>query len=510
MNSIHQHTRHFLTGSLVTLAAALTNVAPFTIASAQTTVTAAHTPQKVGERVRGTALTGLPGLSRVATAGAMAPGAWLSLFAGYGFSGAIIDMDDSHHRGAGGFAASFRPVEWLGLALRLDGRYEKHLEVPNGTDDGWVGDPRLYGRVGKDIGSIKLGGQLGLWFPGQNAPSLVFDAISIDLVGLVSFAPSSAKWSIHGNGGFRVDRSAKSIDNAAALSDADRLGLQISDSNAVLLGVGASYQFGKLDVFGEWSWDRLVGSDAPKPRRSPMRVGAGARLGLSSHLDVSLVSEVAVSKRPPVTATAPLVPIDPTVTVMAGITYRLPYKRPKPAKAIIIEPPPVAKKTAIVSGEVVGSTGKPIANAQISVLAQTTRVVSTDEGGKFRVEIVLEPDMGESIGVDVEAEGYKGKRLSVPLSADKPVEKRITLERHVPPGLLQGLIRSFSGEPLAATIEIQPGDIRATAGADGTFEVELPEGEYEVIVRHKGYQEQKRTVRIQSRGVVLHNVDMRQ
>jgi hypothetical protein len=77
-------------------------------------------------------------------------------------------------------------------------------------------------------------------------------------------------------------------------------------------------------------------------------------------------------------------------------------------------------------------------------------------------------------------------------------------------GQIRGLARSFSGEPIkAATIRIDPIGKELVVGQGGRFEVDVPPGEYDVIVKAPGYADQHRHVRVEANGVVVLDLDMR-
>src|SRR5690606_37349528 len=90
-------------------------------------------------------------------------------------------------------------------------------------------------------------------------------------------AGSGSKVGLFAHTGFRFDRSGRSADDADLLSDADRMSLGVSDSHAVLVGLGANLRGERTELFIETSLDYLVGSEAPGFRQSPMRAGGGAR-----------------------------------------------------------------------------------------------------------------------------------------------------------------------------------------------------------------------------------------
>ncbi len=459
-------------------------------------------PAHAQEEGVGDAFNALPGVARVGVAGPVSKGITVSAFAGYGYSDAIIADEDTHHRGLGGIAASFRFVDWLAFSLSLDGRYDKHFKAFNGegTDDGWVGNPRLFVRSGTLLSDrIKLGGQLGVWVPGESAPSIVFKAITLDFTAMGTYLLSK-HFSINANVGFRLDQSAESVDNADQLSDADRISLGVSDSHAVLLGTGATYRLGKLELLGEWTWDLLVGGDRPKALESPMRITAGARYDLSRDFTVQLLAEVGLSKRPDVAATDPLVPIEPRLGVFAGVIYRTPYARRKPTTEL--PPPPKKKEPATLQVTVKTADGLVLPGAKIQI--GDTQAV-TDAAGQY----THKTQKAETITITASAENYKAKTETVTTVLGEVLDISFELQEVVPPGQLRGVVQSFGGQPLQATIEIVTINKVAKADVDGTFEIDVPPGEYDVVVRADGYAEQKRRIRIEREGVTLLNVDLR-
>ena len=449
----------------------------------------------------------LPGVVRVNVAGPVPKGITLSGFAGYGYSNAILSTDDSHHRGIGGIAASFRFVDWLAFAINVDGRYDKHFRVSEGTgrDDGWVGNPRLLLRSGVQFDNgFRLGGQLGVWFPGESAPSLVLKATTFDVLATGTYAPPGSGWTVNLNAGARIDQSAKSVDNAAQLSDADRMSLGVSDSHAVLLGAGITYRVGALEFLVEGTWDLLVGGDAPSATESPIRVAGGARYDITRDFTALLVAEGGLSKRPPVSANDPLVPIEPRVTVLAGIQYRLPYaRRKKPIEKIEkVKPPPPPPKPVVLKIHVATAEGFPLAGAKIRI--EDTQVVTGAEGG---YEHTL--PKARTVTIVASADGYVEKSQQVDSKPGETKEINFRLDKVIPPGQLKGVVQSFGGTPLQATIRIDSIGVEVKAESDGTFEVDVPPGEYQVTVQADGYVDQTRTVRIEREGVTLLNVDLR-
>ncbi|HWN70602.1 MAG TPA: hypothetical protein VNM90_23340, partial [Haliangium sp.] len=238
-------------------------------------------------------LGALPGVYRVATAEPQDTGLAFHSAGGYGFASGVMGGDDVHHRLGGSLAASFRLLPWLAAGIRVDGRFDQHTglaSIDQEDDDGLVGEPRVLVHVGGSLNDAwHAGARLTVWLPGNEAPSVVAGAITPDAVAMLTYAPPGSALRLGLNAGFRLDRSAASAEDADLLSQADRLSLGVSDANAVLAGVGATYRLGSLELLGELTWDLLVGADAPALRGSPMRVAAGVRVPLLETLAAELV-----------------------------------------------------------------------------------------------------------------------------------------------------------------------------------------------------------------------------
>jgi hypothetical protein len=412
---------------------------------------------------------------------------------------------------------SLRLVEWLGLAVRLDGRYDKHTSVPGGgSDDGWVGDPRLLARAASKVSdSLGLGAQLTLWAPGSDAPSLVPSATSIDIIGMASYVPAEGAMTVSGNLGFRLDQSAESVDNPELLSAADRLALGASDSNALLLGIGATYQTGSVELLGEWTWDLLVGGDAPDAGDSPMRLSGGLRVMFSEALYGQFMVDLGLSGTPSVlNAMDPLAPALPKFGAMAGLHYR--FGGPKPEEQILLvddkddkddlpPPPPPKPEPAKFAGKLL-SGGVPLAGAKLTItVGDKSSEQTSGADGSF--------DFGEleagNGSITAELEGYEKLSQTVSLQPGQELTLDLTLERTLPPGQLRGFARSFRGKGLKATLTIAPSGEVVTTNDDGSFELDLPPGDYEVTVQADGFKEQVRQVKIDENGVTILNVDLR-
>jgi len=449
----------------------------------------------------------LPGLGRIAII-APVPVAWsLAWTSGYGYTESVMGDSDAHHRVGGSLAASMRLLRELAVAIRLDGRYDRHTGVPGSPgnpngDDGWIGDTRIVVRGGRSVAPrLHVGGEVVVWFPGERPMVPALDGTSVDLLGLAALSLSPAL-RVAVQGGARLDRSAESAPNADRLSQADRLALGISDSNAVLLGAGAGLHRGPLEAFAELSWDLLVGADAPAMTESPMRAGLGARYRLTDQWIVHAGLEVALSARPEVAAGKPLVPVEPRVAVTAGAIWQLggtSHRRALGAGSVVERD----RGGGTVRGRVLAPNGQPLAG--VHVRAGNVEAV-TDQDGRFELRGL---PAGEVI-VEIDAvPPYAARRTKVTVGDHAVVVGDVAVERALPPGQIRGVVRTMAGKPVAASVRVEPLDLTLQAGDDGAFRVDVPPGSYEVVITAPGLAPQRRRIQVDEDGVTVLNVELR-
>jgi hypothetical protein len=303
----------------------------------------------------------------------------------------------------------------------------------------------------------------------------------------------------------------------------------------VLLGLGASLHVApRVELLADATWDLLVGNGAPTALESPIVVSAGARASLDREgtWQLSLVAATSPSERPVISASAPLVDIEPRIGGFIAITVRpRPPAPPSPVAAIAPEPEPpppppapppaAAPARASAHGRVVTEADRaPVAHAHLAV--QTTggapREATTDDQGRFDVGD-LEPG---AASIDVTAEGYAPVTRTltlVPAPAGQPAQSggaegdpsavEITLAKALPSGQVRGLVRDFNGKPVAAQIRVEPVGVDAQVATDGTFEVNVAPGAYDVVVHAAGYVDQRRHVAVERDGVTMMNVELR-
>ena len=437
------------------------------------------------------------------------PGVSIALGTGYGFTESVLEANDAHHRIGGGAALAVGVARWLELGGEVRGRYDKHTgDMP---DDGFVGDPRLWATATRalsrgDTDGSWLGLRLGVWLPGDEVPSIDPDAISVDASAI--YTRRAGAMTISGTAGFRLDRSGNSVD-ASMLSFPDKLGLGISDYDAVLVGAAVTRRGAGVVLFGEVSWDVLVGDGAPSALESPLRVGLGARKPLDDSLTLEGQLEVAASARPEIDAT--LVNVEPRVAAIIGLSWR-PRPRAQVAPVVVARPdepeppppppPPAAPTTGSVKGRIVGPDGAPLPDAIVRLGARTA---TTGEDGTFTLDDVTPG----SVDVIVERPGHEPTQRTLAITAGLESQLEVTLARVKPPSQIRGLVRSFDGKGLGATVRVEPAGVEVTAGADGSFQVDVPPGTYTIVVSMPGYEPQEKVVKVEEQGVAVKNIELR-
>jgi len=466
----------------------------------------------------------MPGGLHVATAETLPRGTVeLALLSGYGYRKGLLGPDHTLGRAIGDFALAYAPSSQLVLALSLDGRYDKHKGLSTTHDDGYVGDPHLLVRYGGASGRIAFGGQLGVWAPGKDAPSVAASAISVDARALLSIDAGFGTLSI--DAGFRLDNSKKSVDQPDQLSVEDRVSLGVSDFHAALAGLSLRIPAGsRAYVALEGSTDLFVGSGAPTPI-----LRGGVQLGVAVSDAFTVIGFIEAAKVPGLAYSdvmagdVVLVPYEPLVTGGLGLQVRFGgrgraagtshvVKNVTPSAVSVIE-------TADAAGIVFDDAGKPVVGAKVTIkLKNHTGTAVTDGKGAYTIaKLPIGKTAGgrtvlDDTAAEVLAEVANKRPGSTTLTLGKGANAvpPLTLEPMLPPGQLRAVIINVAtSRPVAgATVTIDPGGVTATSGPDGKFTVDLPPGLYKLTVTARGLAPQELDVNIEQNGVAIKNIEL--
>ena len=451
----------------------------------------------------------LPGFYRVAIAAEREPGLALAATGGYGFIEEVAPDTGSHHRLQGSLAAGVHVTRWLGVGLAFDGRFDFHPDDPFGADESGYGLPRIDARFAYSLSpSLTLGLDVRAAFPGEDAPSIALDATTIDAAALLTYA-SGNLW-FGGVLGYRFDQSANGFGDVQRLRPGEIVTSGASVFDAIVTGIGIGYGLGDAHLLAELSWDMWVGSDAPSPVESPLRFAAGVRYGASDTLAFELISEARLTGAPEIGFGHPLVAVEPRFSMLAGLRYGFPFASPHPPPdpheniraAATVSAQPVELARSAVRGRVLDHRGDPVPEARVHLrIGDEVREATTGEDGSYVFDDV--PAGDASIAVD--SEGFDDAEFTLRIPPAAPPETRLSTL----PGQLRGLIRSFRGDPLTATVRVEPGGMEAQTDQDGMFTLDLPPGDYDVTIEAARYESQDRSITIERNGVTILNVDLR-
>ena len=353
-------------------------------------------------------------LGRVFAAGPTPPALFLMSSGGYGYTESVLNAGDAHHRAAGTLAVDGRPLSWLGVGLRLDGRYDKHQSNVLGNDDGWIGDPRVFVRADTALAeTLRVGGRIGIWLPGRAAPSVELAAITPEASGALTWAPGGMPLWLTANAGYRINRSTRTATDAASLSPSDRLGLEMSAFDQALVGLAAAYGSGRAQGFAELTGELMVGAGSPRLIESPLRAGGGVRFAITREVRLEAEAEAALSARPALSQSGPLVPIPPRAAFWLGLAYRFGGSAPaaRPAPPPVVDRPP-APAVARREGRIVAADGEPVTDPAVTVRADAgaePAPVEVAGDGRF----TLTGKVGQTLTVEARADGYEAATETV-------------------------------------------------------------------------------------------------
>jgi len=400
-------------------------------------------------------------------------------------------------------------LPWLNVGPSLDGRVDQHR-----GDGGLIFSGAVSARAVMKVQRWRLGLELEPWLPGAESAATMLKATSLDTRALAGARVGRVL--IAGSAGYRLDRGVEAGKDAAKLSASDRLALGLSAFDAVLLGVGAGVHLDQTELLAEATGDLLVGAGAPPPMKSPLRISAGVRQDLSTALTAEALLELSLSGRPTAEPTAPLVPVEPRFSALVGIRYRFgaaqevaaspspPSTRPAPPAPKAPAPVP-APPAASVDASVKGDQGAPVPDAEVWLQLGDARIeLPSVQPGRYGAPRVP-PGKGH---VHATAQGFDPLEREITVEAGTPLKLDLVLTAMPPPSQVRGVVRTFAGKGLAATIRVDPLGLQATTDDAGAFQLDVPPGSYEVVIEAKGYQTQHRKVQLDPEGVVILNADL--
>ncbi|QSW84759.1 carboxypeptidase regulatory-like domain-containing protein [Natrinema longum] len=180
-----------------------------------------------------------------------------------------------------------------------------------------------------------------------------------------------------------------------------------------------------------------------------------------------------------------------TVTVVSGETTIL---------DITVDEEDVEPSVGTVAGTITDAAGEPIVNA--TVTAEGLETTTADDGS---YELELEPG---NHTVTISAEGYQNVSEVVTVEADETNTVDVTLEKLEPTvGTLAGTVTDADGEAIAnATVTV--GDEQTTTADDGSYALELEEGDYTLEITADGYENATANVTVEADSTVTVDISL--
>jgi len=146
--------------------------------------------------------------------------------------------------------------------------------------------------------------------------------------------------------------------------------------------------------------------------------------------------------------------------------------------------------------------GAPLPGARVEFEddPQTAPAIADAQG-----EVTLRPAKEGAIVLRVTASGHDPQVITV-----RPGEPAVAvnLRSSLPAGQIRGTVRGESGKALRASIRLQPLDMKLETAADGSFVIDVPPGDYHVVVNAPGYASQKRPAAVEQNGVTILVIDL--
>jgi hypothetical protein len=361
-------------------------------------------------------------------------------------------------------------------------------------------------------GGLGFGLELAAWQPPGPDIGTSFAATSFD--GRLLLSHHGERFVFAAHGGYRLDRSEKAAEDAVRLRFGDRVALGASEFDAALVGLGLGYAAGKTLLFGEATAQLLLGS--PDLAASPCRLAIGARRPLGSGgLSGEVSFSALLTPRPDLGVDAALMPIEPRALLSIGLRFGTGRSAPH---ASAPPPPPPAVKTAPAAAKpvrqpiklelaLVDDQGQPLRRATVTLIqGEREAQLSEAEPGHYRHDDVA-PGPGR---LRIVADGFQPIERDIQVGASPQVRVDARAQPALPAGQVRGLVRSFRGKPLSAKVRVEPAGGEANTDAEGFFQIDVPPGEYEVVIEAAGYQSQRRAVKVEKQGVVIVNADLGQ
>jgi hypothetical protein len=150
--------------------------------------------------------------------------------------------------------------------------------------------------------------------------------------------------------------------------------------------------------------------------------------------------------------------------------------------------------------------GHPLSDAKVELIGEHGATLPVPHHNLESYEAEQIPKGRYLLRVSAERLKTHEQRLELDRQALKEVE--IKLEQAPVQGQIRGLVRSFGGQGITATIEVAPLGQSVETDEKGQFTIDVPAGRYDVEIRAEGFVTQRRRIAVEADGVTVLNADL--
>jgi len=182
--------------------------------------------------------------------------------------------------------------------------------------------------------------------------------------------------------------------------------------------------------------------------------------------------------------------------------------RAKPGEVTVVL---VDHLTFVIEGQVVdGGTGEAVGTAQVRIGDASSPIAVDRKTGHFKSWPL---EIGEGIiKVVAEAPGYRSQEMVLPRGAVgevKTVLIKVDSLGEAALGVIRGSVRDgLSGVVIQAKVFIPSLERTLESDAEGSFEVKVQPGEYDVLISSPGYSTQVKRLKVGVGAAVILNIDL--
>jgi hypothetical protein len=325
------------------------------------------------------------------------------------------------------------------------------------------------------------------------------------------------------NAGYVLDRSGRLVSDTT--DQATRFVYDINRVSRFTYGVAAAGHVVVADMVGLSPFVEVVGALASGLRAStnPLRASLGLRAfpPVARSVELGISYERRLAGEPQLSS--PYAGLAPWM-VTGQLTLHMGEAAAAPAMAAACLPaqeaPPrevvreveVAPKTFTMVGKVLDATsGQPVPHARVRVSGAPTLLTTDEASGAFTVWPL--PVGAGLVQLSAEAYGYAPAQQTLPRGgADEVKEVLIGMKpvQHALIGTFKGSVKSAqTGHALGgAEVFIPALNQHIQATAEGTFEITVKAGRYQVLVSAPGHLTQTKELTLRDGEVVILNIDL--